>query len=115
MWTTVGFADTLANFIKTHPPIDLIFAHNDRLALEIYNICEALKLPKKIKIIGVDGLEGKDEGLDLVSKNTINATILYPTGGEEAIQTAVKILKNRHLTRKISYLRQLLIPKMSIF
>ena len=46
LWTTVGFADTLANFIKTHPPIDLIFAHNDRLALEIYNICEALKLPK---------------------------------------------------------------------
>lgn len=76
-----------------HPSLNLVFAHNDRIALSVYKVCKSLGLSKKIKIIGVDGLAGTNEGLDMVNKGMIDATILYPTGGEESIQTAVKILK----------------------
>jgi ABC-type sugar transport system substrate-binding protein len=33
---------------------------------------------EKIKLIGVDGLPGTNEGVDFVAKGLFNATILYP-------------------------------------
>jgi signal transduction histidine kinase/DNA-binding response OmpR family regulator len=84
---------SIEKYFVEHPSLDLVFAHNDRIALSVYKVCKSLGLSKKIKIIGVDGLAGTNEGLDMVNKGMIDATILYPTGGEESIQTAVKILK----------------------
>lgn len=81
-------------FLKNNPDIQLIFTQNDRLALAVYNACKNLGIENKTKIIGVDGLPGKNGGIDLVEKGMLKATILYPTGGKEAIQTAVKILYN---------------------
>ncbi len=83
----------LKKYFVEHPALNLVFAHNDRIALSVYKVCKALGLSGKIKIIGVDGLAGVNEGLDMVNKGMIDATILYPTGGEESIRTAVKILK----------------------
>lgn len=96
IWVKDGhFPDSLTKYLKQHTNIDLIFAHNDRFALTAYQVCAKLGLSEKIKIIGVDGLGGVDEGLDLVKKSKINATMLYPTGGEEAILLAVKILNKQ--------------------
>lgn len=75
--------------------IDLIFAQNDRLAFAASKVCKKLGLDRQIKIIGVDGLPGENGGIDLVERGVLKATILYPTGGEEAIQTAVAILENK--------------------
>ena len=85
----------MKKYFIEHPAVNLVFAHNDRIALSIYRASKALGISKKIKIIGVDGLAGTNEGLDMVSKGMIDATILYPTGGEESIQTAVKILEKQ--------------------
>ncbi len=87
-------------FLKTHPDIQLIFAQNDRLALSTYNACNKLGITSKIKIIGVDGLPGVNGGIDLVEKGKLEATILYPTGGKEAIQTAATILENKPFKRE---------------
>ena len=81
--------------LKSLNDIDLIFAQNDRLALAAYNVCKKLGLDQRIKIIGIDGLPGEYGGIDLVEKGILKATILYPTGGEEAIQTAFNILENK--------------------
>ena len=101
IWVTDGhFPDSLINYLKLHADIDLIFAHNDRFALMAYEVCAKLGLNGKVKIIGVDGLGGVNEGLDLVEKRKINATMLYPTGGEEAIQLAVKILTKKPFVKE---------------
>src|SRR4029079_17394522 len=42
-----------------------------------------------------DGLPGRNGGIDLVDRGMLKATILYPTGGKEAIQTAGNILENK--------------------
>ena len=83
------------NLLTSLDDIQLIFAHNDRLALAAYKVCKKLGLDQKIKIIGVDGLPGENGGIDLVEKGILKATILYPTGGKEAIQAAVNILENK--------------------
>lgn len=79
---------------------DYVFTHNDRFALEVHTVLEKLDLDKKIKIIGVDGLMGKNEGLDLVNLRKLDATILYPTGGQEAIKLALKIINGENFTRE---------------
>ena len=100
LWETDTFDSTVTNYLKANPQINLIYSHYDRLALRISKISADLGIRKKIKIIGVDGLPGQNEGLELVKKGLIDATILYPTGGEEAIQTAVKILHKRPFNKE---------------
>ena len=75
--------------------IQLIFTQNDRIGLGCYNVCKKLGIENKILIIGVDGLPGENGGIDLVNRGMLKATILYPTGGKEAIQTAVNILEKK--------------------
>lgn len=74
--------------------VDLVFAHNDRMALGTYEVYKNKGNPPP-KIIGVDGLATKNAGLELVTKKIITATMLYPTGGQEAIQIALQILNKQ--------------------
>jgi signal transduction histidine kinase/AraC-like DNA-binding protein/ABC-type xylose transport system substrate-binding protein len=91
-WLKEKAQSKLAAIPGQYPDINLFFTHNDRMALGTYEVFKAKGMAAKPKIIGVDGLPGKGAGLDLVSGKIITATMLYPTGGEEAIRTALKIL-----------------------
>jgi len=99
-WDRQSFAPELSQLLQTQPAIDLIFAQNDRTALKAYRVCEKLGLINRVKIIGIDGLSGPNEGIDLVDRGMLSATVLYPTGGKEAIRTAVAILKKQPFKRE---------------
>ncbi|OQP59485.1 histidine kinase [Niastella vici] len=90
-----GNAQHFDSTIKEAGNFDLIFAHNDAMANDAYQSCVRLGIDKKIKIIGVDGLPVNGMGLDMVTDKRIVATVLYPTGGKEAILTALNILGNK--------------------
>lgn len=79
---------------------DIIFSHNDLMAGHVHDECVHLGIDKKVKIIGVDGLSADGMGLDMVTDKRISATVLYPTGGKEAIITALNILENRPFKRE---------------
>lgn len=72
--------------------IDAIFAHNDMMARQAKKVLRELKLDSGIKVLGVDALPGKGGGLDMVASGILTASVLYPTGGKEAISIAMKIL-----------------------
>ena len=82
------------NYLAT-TKTDLVYAQNDYMAYDVYRICDTLGIKNRIKIIGIDGLPLENAGLDMVANNAISATILYPTGGGEAILTAVNILEKK--------------------
>ena len=65
-----------------------------------YARCSELKT--SVSIIGVDGLPGPFGGIDLVSRGILKATLLYPTGGKEAIQTAANILEQKPYEKETS-------------
>ncbi len=96
--TSKKFEDTLLSY----PNIQLFFAQNDRLAFGAAKVCQKLGVTHKIKIIGVDGLSGENGGIDLVEKGILKATILYPSGGKEAIETAINILENKKYKKEIN-------------
>ena len=99
-WDKRSFAGKLTKLLTAQPTIQLIFAQNDRTALKAYKVCQALNLEKRVKVIGVDGLPGKNEGIDLVDRGILSATVLYPTGGKESIRAAIAILKKQPFKRE---------------
>ncbi|GAA4298297.1 substrate-binding domain-containing protein [Aestuariibaculum suncheonense] len=79
--------------------IDYIYAFNDQLAKQVWDLTNKLQFEKKLKFIGVDGLNIPDGGIGLVQNNILNATILYPTGGDEAIRLALRILNGEKVQK----------------
>lgn len=82
--------------------IDLVYAHNDVMAI---GAREAIvernpTLISKIKILGVDGAFGKDAGLEAVADGRLDASFLYPTGGDEVIKVAMKILHQQAVEKQ---------------
>ena len=99
-WDKRSFDGKLTKLLKAQPSIQLIYAQNDRTALKAYNVCQRAGLTQRVTVIGVDGLPGKDEGIDLVERGILSATVLYPTGGKEAIRTAIAILQKQPFKRE---------------
>ncbi|QNE41979.1 substrate-binding domain-containing protein (plasmid) [Hymenobacter sp. NBH84] len=93
-WQRPSVLAALPAVLRLHPDVQLIFAHNDRMALGAYQVCKQLGLVKQVHVVGVDGLAGAQGGLQLVQDSILTATLLYSPGGEEAIRTAMKILHN---------------------
>ncbi|WP_223191029.1 substrate-binding domain-containing protein [Pedobacter roseus] len=71
---------------------DLIFAHNDQMASAAREALYKLGIKKKIAIVGIDALPGQGGGLQMIESKLIDASMLYPTGGKEAISAAFHIL-----------------------
>ena len=99
-WDKRSFATALTKLLRGTPAIQLIFAQNDRTALKAHRVCQQLGMGNQVKIIGVDGLPGKNEGIELVDQRILDATVLYPTGGKEAIRTALAILNKQPFKRE---------------
>ncbi|MGJ1387064.1 hybrid sensor histidine kinase/response regulator transcription factor [Sphingobacterium spiritivorum] len=78
---------------------DLIFAFNDQMALGVReSLYQQNKAHNKI-IIGVDALPGQGNGLEQITKGYLQGSMLYPTGGAEAIRTAMAILQKKSYQR----------------
>lgn len=70
---------------------DVIFAHNDYIALGASKALQTLGR-EDVSIVGIDGFSGSDGGLQLVREGVLDATISCPIGGREAIQYSLDIL-----------------------
>ncbi|WP_437917648.1 substrate-binding domain-containing protein [Sphingobacterium sp. LRF_L2] len=77
---------------------DIILAFNDQMGLGIHQALTEYGLKEK-KIIGVDALAGNGNGLEQISQGNLYASMLYPTGGTEAIRIAMAILEHKPYVR----------------
>jgi signal transduction histidine kinase/DNA-binding response OmpR family regulator len=81
------------DLLDKNPKIDFIYCFNDIIAYNAWKIAKTKGLEKNIKFIGVDGLNGPNGGIQLIKEGVLDATVLYPTGGSEAIRLALNIFK----------------------
>jgi ribose transport system substrate-binding protein len=86
----------LARFNK----IDCVYAHNDPGAHGAYLAAKAAGREKEMLFVGIDALP--QEGVVYVQQGILDATFQYPTGGAEAIDTALKILKGEPVPKEIT-------------
>ncbi|NTU80574.1 MAG: substrate-binding domain-containing protein [Chloroflexales bacterium] len=82
--------------LKVNPQVDVIYAHNDPMAEGALKAFQKLSAdPSATLIIGIDALPTPDGGLKSVIDSRLDVTYVYPTGGQEAIEWAVKILEQK--------------------
>ncbi|MBP1662951.1 MAG: histidine kinase [Bacteroidetes bacterium] len=99
-WLRKQAKEKMTEALQTMIPIDLVFAQNDEMAT---GAREALRVTTGIKkpiLLGIDALPGTNGGIQKVLNGIIDATFIYPTGGEKAIQTALHILNNEPYDRE---------------
>ena len=86
----------LARFNK----IDCVYAHNDPGAHGAYLAAKAAGREKEMLFVGIDALP--QEGVAYVQQDILSATFQYPTGAQEAIDTALKIFNGESVPKKIT-------------
>ncbi|TDO82798.1 ABC-type sugar transport system substrate-binding protein [Flavobacterium chryseum] len=90
-WEGQSVKAPLKTILLQNPNVEYIFSHNDRMALSAWETAKTVGLENRIKFIGVDGLNTLNGGIDLIKSDVLAGTILYPTGGNEALKLALKI------------------------
>jgi ABC-type sugar transport system substrate-binding protein len=100
-FTRAGGKQVMTAFLKAHPDINLLFAHNDDMALgAIEAIVAAGKVPgKDIKIISIDAVK---DGMQALSDGKINYIVeCSPLLGPQLMETAKKVLAGETLDKWI--------------
>lgn len=98
-WETAGAEKALDKILAKTRDFDYVYAHNDRMAYGAFLSLRKHNLDDKVKIVGVDGLVGKDGGVEMVCNGILDASYLNPTGGEAVIKLAMKILEHKTFSR----------------
>jgi ribose transport system substrate-binding protein len=93
-WIQARAKDRMTEVLRTQPAIDVVYAHNDPMAIGAYLAAKELNREKDIIFIGVDGLGGPAGGIRKVMDGVLAATFVYPLGVKEAVDVAQKILRD---------------------
>ena len=94
-WFEAKAEQMFDSLLALHPHIDLVFCYNDRMAAGAYRAAVRRKREKEMLFIGIDALYGEGKGVDMVSKGQLDATFIYPTGGDKVMEVAMNILQGK--------------------
>jgi len=93
-WIQAQAKDRMTEVLRVQPQIDVVYAHNDPMAIGGYLAAKELGREKDMIFIGVDGLGGPSGGIKKVVDGVLAATFVYPLGVREAVDVAQKIIKD---------------------
>lgn len=98
-WLEPEARKEMESALARHKNIDLVYAHNDPAAHGAYLAAKASSRENEIIFVGIDGLP--QEGQAYVRQGLLAASFEYPTGGQEAILTALDILNGKPVNKNI--------------
>ena len=96
-WNKEDAMPPVDSLLRIHNDINIIYAHNDRMAIGASEVARKLGRDD-IRIIGIDA--APNIGIRAVADSIIDATFLYPTEGYRLIRTALSILKGEPYERE---------------
>lgn len=85
----------------------IFFCHNDGMAYDVVLKARELESEDRIKLMGVDALCG--DGIDMIDRREMVASVRYPTCGTEAMREAITLLHTPSL-RNLHPKTQLISP-----
>jgi ribose transport system substrate-binding protein len=98
-WLEPNARREMESALATNPEIDAVYAHNDPGAHGAWLAARAAGREEEMIFVGIDALP--HEGQQYVQQGILDATFLYPTGGAEAIELALAILRGGEVPKKI--------------
>ncbi len=101
-WLRRKGREIMENALQRFDKIDLVYAHNDPMAMGAFLAAKNANRFKDTYFIGIDGLPGAEGGVQAVINKQLNATFVYPTGGKKAIEIANDILSGKQVEKIIT-------------
>jgi len=98
-WLEPNARKEMESALSRFDDIDLVYAHNDPGAHGAFLAAKAAGRDEEIQFIGIDALP--HEGVMYVEQGIMDVTFQYPTGGAEAIDTALEIFKGEEVEKKM--------------
>lgn len=99
-WLRSEAGQKMDTLLAHFPQIDVVYAQNDRMAAGAYAVARQKGRAGEMRFIGTDALSGEGYGVEQVLKGELDATFIYPTGGDQVIQIAMDILNKRDFPRE---------------
>jgi ribose transport system substrate-binding protein len=81
----------METILQANPRIDVVYAHNDPMALGCYWAAKNANRDKEMIFVGVDALGGPDGGIKHVMDGRLACTFYYPTCAAEGLVWAIKL------------------------
>ena len=114
-WTEASGYEALKTWLGQHPSpqIDCVFGHNDRMAIGARRAVanSSLFTLNSSLFCGIDGLPGKDGGIQQVRDSLLNASYIYPTRGDQLLQLALDILDGKPYPKETLLTSALVTPE----
>ena len=98
-WLQSIAMEKMDSMLQVNKEINLVFAQNDRMAIGAYLSAKQKKREHEMLFVGIDALPGKEYGVEQVISGFLDATFIYPTGGDKVVQLAMDILEKRPYER----------------
>ena len=91
-WIQAKAKDRMTEVLRAQPRIDVVYGHNDPMAVGAYLAAKELGREKEMIFVGVDGLGGPAGGIKKVMDGILAATFVYPLCVDKAVEIALRIL-----------------------
>lgn len=98
-WNLAGAKKLMRQYMDAGKPVDAVFGHNDAEAWGAQQAAKDKNREKQMLFVGIDGLPGENQGVDLVAKGVMTASYIYPTKGEAIVPLAMNILQGKPYKR----------------
>lgn len=98
-WKEDRARSEMESALAANPQIDLVYGHNDPAAHGAFIAARQANRAGQIKFIGIDSLS--HEGLAYVREGALDATVQYPTGGEEAVEVVLDLIAGKEVPRNV--------------
>ena len=91
-WIQAKAKDRMTEVLRAQSKIDVVYGHNDPMAIGAYLAAKELGREKEMIFVGVDGLGGPAGGIRKVMDGILAATFVYPLCVDKAAELANQIL-----------------------
>lgn len=99
-WLRSRAEEIMDTLLLRFPRIDIVYAQNDRMAAGAYTAAARRHREKEMRFVGTDALPGKGYGVEQILSGKLDASFIYPTGGDRVMQIAMDILNKRDFPRE---------------
>ncbi|MET7639753.1 substrate-binding domain-containing protein [Streptomyces sp. NPDC005438] len=99
-WLRKNATEITQQWLQGGTKIDLVYGHNDDMAIGARLAAQGKGKAKDMKFIGIDGLAIDGGGIRAVQQGDLLASFVYPTGAEEAARTVHDIVTKKKVKKK---------------
>lgn len=93
-WIQSKGKDRMIEALNANPKIDVVYGHNDPMAIGAYLAAKEKGREKEMIFVGIDGLSGPAGGIKQVIDGVLAATFVYPLCVDKAVEVGNQMLRD---------------------